>query len=168
MSELLVVAIIAGERVAFRAADIQSVIELETITPVPYVPDFVAGIAALRSRPLTVIDCSRSLELPEARGTRPPQARMAVVIEQDRDLYALLVDAIEDVVAAESEAASPQACLGAGWERAAVGMVETADSAVLLVDPAALIAGPAQVAATRTLAGSATIAVPGARGEHYQ
>lgn len=57
MSELLVVAIIANERVAFRAADIQSVIELDAITPVPYVPDFVAGIAALRSRPLTVIDC---------------------------------------------------------------------------------------------------------------
>ena len=100
--------------------------------------------------------------------TRSSQARTAVVIEQDRDLYALLVDAIEDVVSAESEAIPPQACLGVGWERAALGMIETADSAVLLVDPAVLIAGPAQAAATRTYAGAATRALPGAGEETCQ
>lgn len=163
MNELLVVATIARERFAFRAADIHSVIELDAITPVPQVPDFVAGIAALRSRPLTVIDAARSLEIPEVACHSGPGTRSAVVVERDRDLYALLVDQIEDVVAARSEISPPSARLDAGWQRAALGMVETADSAVLLVDPAVLIAGPAETTNTGMNVGVAQRHLPDAR-----
>lgn len=146
MNELLVLAHIAGERVAFRAADIQSVVELDTITPVPCVPDFVAGLAALRSRPLTVIDSAVSLGL-EAR-PNPAPVRKAVVVEQDRHLYALLVDGIEDVVASATAVAAAPGRLAPGWERAALGLVETSAGALLLADPVAILSGPeARVAA---------------------
>ena len=63
MNELLLIVSIAGSRVALPAAAVESVVELESLIPVPRAPDHLAGLSALRSRVLTVIDCQRSLEL---------------------------------------------------------------------------------------------------------
>jgi purine-binding chemotaxis protein CheW len=54
----------------------------------------------------------------------------------------LLVDLVEDVIEALSEPVPVRAAMGAGWERAALGMVETEDGPLLVVDVAALVAGP--------------------------
>ena len=67
MNELLLVVTIAGERVALPAAAVESVVELDTLIPVPRAAPHVAGLSALRSRVLTVIDCMRSLELGDDR-----------------------------------------------------------------------------------------------------
>ena len=67
MNELLLVVTIAGERVALPAAAVESVVELDTLIPVPRAAPHVAGLSALRSRVLTVIDCMRSLELGDHR-----------------------------------------------------------------------------------------------------
>lgn len=142
MTELLLLAQIAGERIAFRAADVQSVVELDSITPVPLAPAYVTGLAALRSRPLTVIDPVRSLDLDAPGDAGLAAIRKAVVVEQDRHLYALLVDGIEDVVAAESEPFAPPGRLSPGWERCSLGLVETPVGALLLADPMAIVAGP--------------------------
>ena len=83
----------------------------------------------------------RSLEIEPA--AQPEGAvRKAVVVEIDRHIYALMVDAIEDVVVAESDVAPPPGKLLSGWERCALGIVETPVGALLLADPAALIAAP--------------------------
>ena len=63
MNELLLVVTIAGERVALPASSVESVVELDTLIPVPRAAPHVAGLSALRSRVLTVIDCMRSLDL---------------------------------------------------------------------------------------------------------
>ncbi|WP_308517157.1 chemotaxis protein CheW [Sphingomonas flavescens] len=140
MNELLLIVTIAGERVALPAAAVESVVELETLTPVPRAPHHVAGLSALRSRVLTVIDCMRSLELGDtdcADGIRE-----AAVIELDSHHYALIVDQVEDVVEALSEPASVRAAMEPGWDRVATGMVETEAGPLLLIDVTALIAGP--------------------------
>lgn len=59
--DLLVIAQIAGRRCALSALDVKSVIEIGTITPIPRAPVWIAGITALRSQALTVIDCRRAL-----------------------------------------------------------------------------------------------------------
>jgi len=140
MGELILAATIAGERVALRAEDIESVIELDAIVPAPHVPEHILGLAALRSRPMTVIDCARSLELQPGRSPRP-QAN-AVVVEQDRHLYALVVDAIEDVVETTAEAVPAPGKLAPGWARVCLGMVESPAGVLMLADVHALIAGP--------------------------
>ena len=140
MNELLLIVTIAGERVALPAAAVESVVELETLTPVPRAPQHVAGLSALRSRVLTVIDCMRSLELGDtdcADGIRE-----AAVIELDGHHYALIVDQVEDVVEALSEPAAVRAAMEPGWDRVAQGMVETEEGPLLLIDVTALIAGP--------------------------
>ena len=63
MNELLLIVTIAGSRVAFPAAKVESVVELDALSPVPRAAPHIAGLSALRSRVLTVIDCQRSLEL---------------------------------------------------------------------------------------------------------
>src|SRR5690349_20276975 len=140
MNELLLIVTIAGERVALPAAAVESVVELETLTPVPRAPSHVAGLSALRSRVLTVIDCTRSLELGEADCS--DGIREAAVIEQDGHHYALIVDLVEDVVEALSEPAPVRASMQPGWDRVAQGMVETEAGPLLLIDVTALIAGP--------------------------
>ncbi len=144
MNELLLIVTIASERVALPAASVESVVELEALIPVPRAADHVAGLSALRSRVLTVIDCRRALELAAAE---PRTMQEAAVVELDGHHYALIVDSVEDVVEAICDPAPIRAAMGAGWERASVGMVETEEGPLLLVDVAALVAGGAEARA---------------------
>ena len=146
MNELLLVVFIAGERVALPAAAVESVVELDTLIPVPRAAPHVAGLSALRSRVLTVIDCVRSLEL-GSTASAAQGIQEAAVVELDGHHYALIVDLVEDVVEAQSEPTPIRAAMGAGWERASVGMVETETGPLLLVDVAALIGGGERQAA---------------------
>jgi purine-binding chemotaxis protein CheW len=139
VNELLLVVTIAGERVALPSAAVESVVELEALIPVPRAAPHVAGLSALRSRVLTVIDCMRALELGVTDCS--DGIREAVVVELDGHHYALMVDTVEDVVEALSEPTPVRAAMGAGWERIAEGMVETEDGPLLVVDVAALIGG---------------------------
>lgn len=146
MNELLLVVFIAGERVALPAAAVESVVELDTLIPVPRAAPHVAGLSALRSRVLTVIDCVRSLEL-GSTASAAQGIQEAAVVELDGHHYALIVDLVEDVVEAQSEPTPVRAAMGAGWERVSLGMVETETGPLLLVDVAALIGGGERQAA---------------------
>lgn len=139
MNELLLVVTIAGERVALPSAAVESVVELDALIPVPRAAPHIAGLSALRSRVLTVIDCMRALELGVTDTS--DGIREAVVVELDGHHYALMVDAVQDVVEALSEPSPVRAAMGAGWERIAQGMVETESGPLLVVDVAALIGG---------------------------
>src|SRR5690348_11938143 len=110
MAELLLIVRLDGERVALVSDDVESVVELEGITPVPGVARHVAGLAALRSRVLTVIDCVAALDPKRSTGT----VRDAVVVVAEGHPYALLVDAVEDVVDAESEIGPVRTALAGG------------------------------------------------------
>jgi len=139
VKELLLVVTIAGERVALPAAAVEAVVELETFTPVARAPAHIAGLSALRSRVLTIVDCMRSLELGSTDYS--DGIREAAVVELDGHHYALIVDLVEDVVEALSDPSPVRAAMGPGWERVSQGMVETETGPLLLVDVAALVAG---------------------------
>jgi len=121
------------------------VVEVDILITVPRAAPHVAGLSALRSRVLTVIDCMRSLEL----GTSDCSdgIREAAVVELDGHHYALIVDLVEDVVEALSDPAPMRAAMGPGWERVSQGMVETETGPLLLIDVAALLAGATEAKA---------------------
>ena len=144
MAELLLIVRLGGERIALPAAEVESVVEIDALTPVPGAAGHVAGLAALRSRVLTVIDCLASLD-PSRR--LPADAREAVMAVVDGHPYALLVEAVEDVVEASGERQPAAASLAGGWRRIGRAMVEADGDLLLLVDIEALIAGPAREAA---------------------
>lgn len=141
--DLLVIVQIAARRCALRALDVKSVIEIAAVTPVPRAPEWIAGITALRSQALTVIDCRRAIGLgggPED-GDWPTDHR-AVVVADGGHAYALRVDGIEDITTAVGEAGCVPGGFGPQWSRIAVGMIETLAGPALLVDLPALLAGP--------------------------
>lgn len=143
MADLLLIARLAGRRIAFPAAEVEAVVELEGVTPVPRAAPHVAGLSALRSRVLTVIDGLAALEA----GRSGEACRDAIVIPSGGHTYALMVEEVEDVIEAAAPPHPLNAPLGAGWDRVAIGTVEVEGELFLLVDPHLLIAGPAARAA---------------------
>ena len=65
MSEqLFLIAHIAGRGVAIDSAQVESVVDIGHVTPTPRVAKHIRGLAALRSRVVTVIDTHAALGLP--------------------------------------------------------------------------------------------------------
>jgi purine-binding chemotaxis protein CheW len=143
MKALYLIARIADEIVALPASAVGSVVEVDQIAPVPRVAPHIAGLFALRSRVLTLIDSRAALDL----GAVDRESGMtAVVIECEGHSYALLVDEVEDVI----ESGPPEPCpalLRHAWRRAAIGTIQHSGNAILLIDPAAIVAGPESIAA---------------------
>lgn len=142
--KLLVILQIAGRRCALSALDVRSVIETSAITPIPRAPAWIAGITALRSQALTVIDCRRAIGLSD--GDWPTDHRAAVITEAGHS-YALLVDGIEDITTAAGEVGQVPGGFGTEWSRVALGMIETMAGPALLIDLPALLAGPEEIEA---------------------
>ena len=136
VAEMILIAVVAGERVAMLASDIESVVELGLLVPVPRASPHVAGLAALRSRVLTVIDCYAALGIAR-RGEHV--SKHSIIIEVDGHVYALLVDSVEDVVPIDAEVRTVRGRLTAGWRAVARGAIEVEDALLLMVEPAALL-----------------------------
>jgi purine-binding chemotaxis protein CheW len=146
-AQLLIIVQIAGRRCALSALDVKSVIEIGAVTPIPRTPGYIAGITALRSQALTVIDCRRALGLGGALGSDVagadwPTDHRAAVIAEGGHAYALMVDRIEDITTAIGEAGQVPGGFGAEWSRVAIGMIETLAGPALLIDLPTLLAGP--------------------------
>ena len=138
MEKLYLIATIAGQPVAIRASLVESVVDLGDIAPVPLAPQHVSGLAALRSKVLTVICCESSLGLSRASD----RSRRAVVVSVDGHHYGLLVGSIDDARVIDEPPQPIRGRLEAGWPRVALGMLELDGEAMLLVDPERIIAGP--------------------------
>lgn len=137
MDKLYLIATIAGQPVAIRAELVESVVDIGAISPVPLAPPHVAGLAALRSRVLTVICCERALGLQP----RPRASARIVVVDVDGHHYGLLVGTIEDARVIDEPPQPIRARLEAGWARVALGMLDYDGETLLLVDPERIVAG---------------------------
>ena len=140
INSLLVMSLIAGRRCAFPAPEVESVIEVGNITPIPRTPDYISGLTAMRSQALTVIDCRSAI------GFKPHEFTLdhrAIVAKSGGDSYALRVDAIDDICSAVSEPTTVPGGFGEQWARVANGLIETRVGPALLLDLTALIEGHA-------------------------
>jgi purine-binding chemotaxis protein CheW len=134
MTELFLIAHIAGRGVAILASQVESVVDIGEIVAVPRAEGCIKGLAALRSRVVTVIDTGVALGLaPLGRTSR------AVITSVDGHHYAVLVDTLEDVALFERRPLSFGVALGAGWHTAATGLVERDGEPLLVIDPAAIV-----------------------------
>jgi hypothetical protein len=94
MTTLVLIASVGSQTVAIDATAIESVTDLTTVVPVPFAPEHVHGLSALRSQVATVVDFGR------AAGGKPGQASgRALVVHYEGHRYALRVDSVEDVIA---------------------------------------------------------------------
>ncbi len=134
MSELFLIAHLAGRWVAVAASQVDSAVDIGEVVAVPCAPPAVRGLAALRSRVVTVIDTQVALGREPARA-----ARRAIIAAIDGHHYAFLVDAFEDVFPFERTSLSSGLALDGRWAAAANGVVERDGEPLLVLDLTALV-----------------------------
>lgn len=143
MQDLYLIAEAAGTQFAIPASRVENVVRDMDIVPVPLAERCVAGIAALRSRVVTVIDLISAItDAPAGACAGKP----VIVTRLDRHLYGLAVDGVRDIVEAREPPRPVTAAMSDGWRDCSPGFVETELGAVVVVDPDLLFDPPAEAA----------------------
>jgi purine-binding chemotaxis protein CheW len=104
--EQYIATLIGEKEIAFRIVDIEAILDVQKITPVPGLPNFVLGVCNVRGEITSVIDIHRVLNLESHRQKtrRQKAAEKMVIIRNNRFSVCCIVDAVLDVLRiAESE-----------------------------------------------------------------
>ena len=83
------------EAYGINVMQVQEVLRVTEIAPVPGAPDYVLGIVNLRGNVVTVIDTRSRFGLPTAEIT---DASRIVIIESGEEVIGILVDSVSEVV----------------------------------------------------------------------
>lgn len=134
MSHLYLIAQVAGRAVAIDSDQVESVVDIGEVTAVPRASRHVRGLAALRSRVVTVVDTQSALGVVTAS-----EARRAVITRVDGHHYAMLVDALDDVAPFDLLPLGGGVSLDAAWRSAGRGIIERDGEPILAIDLAALV-----------------------------
>ncbi len=151
---LFLFAAIAGTPIAVRASEIEAVVRLGDIVQIPLVQPHVRGLAALRSRVLTVIDMEKRVfgkgGRPEAGADGPaPLVPMslcplavAVVADIAAHSYGFLVDSVSDICTAPHGVQPIRGRIDPAWAPYAAALVERDGRSHLLLSLADFVAAP--------------------------
>ena len=91
----LVTFVLKGEVYGINVMQVQEVLRVSEIAPVPGAPAYVLGIINLRGNVVTVIDTRARFGLPS---TDVDDASRIIVIESEKQVVGMLVDAVAEVV----------------------------------------------------------------------
>ena len=87
--------ILMEEVYGINVMQVQEVLRVTEIAPVPGAPSYVLGIVNLRGNVVTVIDTRKRFGLPSAE---VDDASRIIVIESEKQVVGILVDAVAEVV----------------------------------------------------------------------
>lgn len=138
LEKLYLIARIGGQRAAFRSVDVESVVVVRNVTPVPAAPKHITGLFALRSRVMTLVDASIVVG---AAGYGDAEVRKAVIYEADGHSYGILVDQVEDVVFIDEEERPVRGHLDAEWAQLCDTMIDYQDDTLLVINTPQLVMG---------------------------
>lgn len=138
MKNLYLIAHLAGSRVAIESGLVESIVHVPDIVPVPNCDPTVAGIFALRSRVLTLIDTQL---LVSATPQKAEKGALAVVTEIAGHQYGLLVDKVEDVVAIADDQMESKLKPPPAWEKYVRQIASSDDGLVMVLNPESLVSG---------------------------
>ena len=134
MAHLYLIAQIAGRTVAIDSDQVESVVDIGDVTAIPRAAEHVRGLAALRSRVVTVVDTQSALGL-DTGGN----AKRAVITRVEGHHYALLVDSLDDVAPFDLLPLAGGVALDSAWRSAGRGIVEREGEPILAIDLASLV-----------------------------
>jgi purine-binding chemotaxis protein CheW len=144
MAALYLIAKIDGARVAIESDRVESVVHVHDVIPVPKSNPAVAGLFALRSRVLTLID---SQVLVTGKSQPTAKGALAVIAEIGGHAFGLLVDSVDDVVPIDSQTIETKINPGKEWLPLITGIASVGGDMVMILDPAQLVGGIDAVAA---------------------
>jgi len=84
-----------GEEYAVPLTELQSVILIPEITPIPNAPEFITGVLNLRGKVVVVIDLEKRFDLVRENKIQP---KHIIVVEIQDNLYGVLVDEVREVL----------------------------------------------------------------------
>ena len=123
---------LADETYAIDVLQVQEVLKLTDIAPVPGVPDYILGIINLRGDVVTVIVARRRMLLPERE---LDDASRIVIIDVDNQNVGILVDSVAEVVQISPDAVDPAPAVGNDQtSRFILGVTSTAEGLTILID----------------------------------
>jgi len=129
MNQLYLLATLAGTRIAVETAEVEAVVKLTDISPVPGMGVHVAGLSALRSRVLTIIDVAALIHSRKSAVASP----LAIIADISGHSYGLMVDAVHDICQVPEGELPLRGQLDSAWAPHARGLVEHEGQPYLLV-----------------------------------
>jgi purine-binding chemotaxis protein CheW len=113
-------------------SSIQDVIGPQPITKIPLSRNAVAGVLNLRGRIVTAIDMHERLDEEKSDAVR---GMMGVIIENQDELFSLLVDHVEDVMTIEFDAIEKvPPTLNPLWQSVCTGVYQLQGKIMILLD----------------------------------
>ncbi len=118
--------------------NVQDVLRSLHVSPVPLAPRAVAGALNIRGRVVTAIDMRARLNIVG----EAPKNSMYVVVEYQQELFALIVDAVGDVLTLSMrDFEPPPANLSGNWRGVAAGVFKLKKGLMVIIDVIHVIDG---------------------------
>jgi purine-binding chemotaxis protein CheW len=137
MSKLYLLAEIAGVEIAICSDVIESVVNVGEVVAVPRCDPVIAGLFALRSRVLTLVDCQYRITRNRKTVVKGSLAAIATIGGHS---FGLLVDRVFDVTTVSDDAVHPAVKLAPEWAPIVSNLVAIDDRMVMMIDPERLVA----------------------------
>ena len=112
--------------------EVEDVFEPQMVTRVPLAPPEVVGVLNLRGRIVSLVDVCTRLGMESLQPEKP----MAIGLRREGGTYALLVDAVGDVIHPDQGSMEPVPThLDARWKSVCVGVHQLEDKLMMVLDP---------------------------------
>ena len=136
MNALYLFARLAGVNVAVAAGEVEAVVRLGEISPVPGMGAHIAGLSALRSRVLTIIDLAALIH-----GAASPRRDrgLAIIANISGHSYGMMVESVSDISNAPDGELPLRGQIDAAWAPFARAIVEKDGEPCLLISLASFI-----------------------------
>lgn len=133
----LVVFRVGVQRFAFEAHNVRGAVRQLDITPAPFAPSPIIGIALHEGAMLSVLDLRVRLAMPPRSDAAPASF---ILVMHEGETLALLVDKIEDVLTVSSGMFSPTpVTIETQWKSLTSAVVEHGKGVILLLEPSGLL-----------------------------
>ncbi len=86
---------VGGEAFGLAVDCVQTIFQIEAVTPVPLGPQEIVGLVNLRGKIVTAVSLRRRLQMPDAQ---PAKSALAIGMEYRGENFALIVDEVGDVI----------------------------------------------------------------------
>ncbi len=127
---------IAKQRFGIPVLQVQDVLREQTVTRIPLASPEVAGSLNLRGRIVTAIDVRRRLGLPD----NDNQTSMSVVVEQDEELFSLVIDEVGDVISLKNNQFEKNpGTLDPAWRDVSTGIYQLENELLIIMDVSKLL-----------------------------
>jgi purine-binding chemotaxis protein CheW len=96
---------VGREKFGLPVGGVQTIFQIEAVTPVPLGPHEILGLVNLRGKIVTAVSLRRRLQMPETAGDT---ATLAIGVEHRGESFALVVDEVGDVIVLDRQARIPK------------------------------------------------------------